>query len=106
MIITKSIGSSTQNDMNNEIEESVHMADLEKAIKYMVETEIVAQETLDELRLKSVYQMFESIIRYLPLRKPMRHFLMTLRDWPGHMEFKTLKGHHYKNKVSLNLIFV
>ena len=102
MIITKSLGSSQKDEIINEIEETIHMADLEKAIHYMVETEIVAQETLDELKLKSVYQMLESVIRYLPLRKPMRYFLMTLRDWPGQMEFKTLKGLDYKNKVSIN----
>ena len=100
MVITKSLGSSQKDEIINEIEETIHMADLEKAIHYMVETEIVAQETLDELKLKSVYQMLESVIRYLPLRKPMRRFLMTLGDWPGQMEFKTLKGLDYKDKVS------
>ena len=76
------------------------MADLERAISYIVETEIPTQEKLDELRLKSIYQLLENIIRYLPLRKPVRNFLIVLRDWPNQMEFKEISGQDYKEKVS------
>lgn len=77
----------------------VYMDDLEKAIEYVVTKEIPGQTTLDELRLNAVYQLLENVIRYLPLRRPLRHFLITLRDWPIRMEFKALTGQHYSDKV-------
>ena len=58
------------------------------------------QATLDELRLNAVYQLLENVIRYLPLRRPLRNFLVALRDWPIRMEFKKVTGQHYADKVS------
>ena len=75
------------------------MADLERAINYVVETEISTKEKIDEIGLKTIYQMLENMVRYLPLRKPVRDFLIVLRDWPSQMEFKELSGQHYKEKV-------
>ena len=86
-------------NFSNEIEEVVHMADLERAINYVVETEISTKEKIDEIGLKTIYQMLENMVRYLPLRKPVRDFLIVLRDWPSQMEFKELSGQHYKEKV-------
>lgn len=86
-------------NFSNEIEEVVHMADLERAINYVVETEISTKEKMDEIGLKTIYQMLENMVRYLPLRKPVRDFLIVLRDWPSQMEFKELSGQHYKEKV-------
>jgi hypothetical protein len=79
--------------------EQVHMADLEKAIEYIVTTEIITQDTLDQLRLSAAYQMLESLVRYLPLRRPMKDFLVALRDWPVRMEFKAVTGQHFQDKV-------
>ena len=55
---------------------------------------------MDELRLNAVYQLLENVIRYLPLRRPLRNFLVALRDWPIRMEFKKVTGQHYADKVS------
>lgn len=76
------------------------MADLEKAIQYILEQEVPTQENLDELRLKAVNQLLENMIRYLPLRKPIRDFLIVLRDWPSVMEIKAVTGASYGDKVS------
>ena len=80
------------------------MADLERAINYVVETEISTKEKMDEIGLKTIYQMLENMVRYLPLRKPVRDFLIVLRDWPSQMEFKELSGQHYKEKVCISLL--
>ena len=78
----------------------VYMGDLERAIRYVVNKEIPAQTTLDELRLNAIYQLLENIVRYLPLRGPLRNFLIALRDWPIRMEFKKVTGQHYADKVT------
>ena len=76
------------------------MGDLERSIHYMLSKEIPATEMLDELRLNTVYSLLESLVRYLPLRQPLRNFLVVLRDWPAIMEYKALSGAQYKQKVS------
>lgn len=80
-------------------EVGVYMGDLEHALRYIVDKEISAQATLDELRLNAVYQLLESVLQYLPLRGPLRNFLITLRDWPIRMEFKSVTGQQYSDKV-------
>merc|ERR1711983_718551 len=75
--------------------------DLERSIHYMLSKEIPATEMLDELRLNTVYSLLESLVRYLPLRQPLRNFLVILRDWPAIMEYKALSGAQYKQKVSI-----
>ncbi len=75
------------------------MADIEKAIKYVVETEVPMHDMLDQLKLNTVYQMLENMVRYLPLRKPIKDFLVALRDWPVRMEFKALTGQQFQEKV-------
>ena len=82
------------------------MGDLERAIRYIVTTEIPSHETLDQLKLNTVYQMLESIVRYLPLRKPLKDFLVALRDWPIRMEFKAVSGLHFESKVPITNISV
>merc|ERR1719362_2852899 len=82
-----------------EEEPEVYVGDLERSIQYIVNKEISAQATLDELRLNAVYQLLENVIRYLPLRRPLRNFLVALRDWPIRMEFKKVTGQHYADKV-------
>ena len=75
------------------------MGDLENAILYVLTKEIPAKATLDELHLNAVFQLLENIIRYLPLRTPLRNFLVALRDWPIRMELKKVTGQHYADKV-------
>ena len=82
--------------------EKVYMGDLEKALEYVVNKEIPATENLDELQLRTVYQFLENVVRYLPLRPALRHFLLALRDWPLKMEFTAVSGQHYAEKESLN----
>ncbi len=79
--------------------EKVKNGDLELAIQYLINKEIPAQQTLDEPRMNTVYQMLESILKYLPLRQALRNFLITLRDWPIRMEFKAVSGQHFSDKV-------
>ena len=79
---------------------SADMGDLERSIHYMLSKEIPATEMLDELRLNTVYSLLERLVRYLPLRQPLRNFLVILRDWPAIMEYKALSGAQYKQKVS------
>ena len=77
----------------------VYMGDLEKALWYVVNKEIPAKTNLDEKQLKAVYQLLENVVRYLPLRMPLKQFLMALREWPVLMEFKTVSGDQYAEKV-------
>ena len=78
---------------------AAEMGDLEKSIHYMLHKEIPAAEMLDEVRLNTVYGLLESLVRYLPLRQPLRNFLVLLRDWPTIMEYKAISGAQYKQKV-------
>ena len=78
------------------------MGDLERGIRYMLSKEIPTTDMLDELRLNTIYNLLESLVRYLPLRQPLRNFLVILRDWPVIMEYKALSGAQYKQKVSIN----
>ena len=89
-------------EQGNHSEISADMGDLERSIHYMLSKEIPATEMLDELRLNAVYSLLESLVRYLPLRQPLRNFLVILRDWPAIMEYKALSGAQYKQKVSIN----
>ena len=89
-------------EQGNHSEISADMGDLERSIHYMLSKEIPATEMLDELRLNTVYSLLESLVRYLPLRQPLRNFLVILRDWPAIMEYKALSGAQYKQKVSIN----
>ena len=89
-------------EQGNHLEISADMGDLERSIHYMLSKEIPAMEMLDELRLNTVYSLLESLVRYLPLRQPLRNFLVILRDWPAIMEYKALSGAQYKQKVSIN----
>ena len=80
----------------------VYMGDLENAIEYVLTKEIPAKAKLDDLHLNAVFQLLENLIRYLPLRTPLRNFLIALRDWPIRMEFKKVTGQHYADKVKLH----
>ena len=80
------------------------MGDLERGIRYMLSKEIPTTDMLDELRLNTIYNLLESLVRYLPLRQPLRNFLVILRDWPVIMEYKALSGAQYKQKVGSSSI--
>jgi len=96
---TTSTTTTTTMKQGNHSEISADMGDLERSIHYMLSKEIPATEMLDELRLNTVYSLLESLVRYLPLRQPLRNFLVILRDWPAIMEYKALSGAQYKQKV-------
>ena len=74
------------------------MGDLERGLRYMLTKEI-PNDNLDELSLNAVYQLLENMVRYLPWRNPVRHFLIALRDWPILMELKAVRGQDYAQKV-------
>ena len=78
--------------------EQVYMGDLERGLQYMLTKEI-PNDNLDELSLNAVYQLLENMVRYLPWRNPVRHFLIALRDWPILMELKAVRGQDYAQKV-------
>ena len=82
------------------------MGDLERGIRYMLSREISTTDMLDELRLNTIYNLLESLVRYLPLRQPLRNFLVILRDWPVIMEYKALSGAQYKQKVGSSSISI
>ena len=75
------------------------MVDLEQSIRYALTTEIPVQQFLDENKMKAIFQYLEVIVRYLPLRQKIVHFLKALRDWPNQMDLRVLKSADFVAKV-------
>ena len=69
--------------------DTVYAVDLEQSIRYALTVEIPMQQFLDTVKLKTIYQYLEVIVRYLPLRPKLLNFLKALREWPVMMDIRS-----------------
>jgi len=78
----------------------VHQNDIEKAIQYAISQEIALKPMLGKLELRSFYQFLETLVRFTPnLTDNLKHFLISLREWPQLMGFTSISSSQLKEKV-------
>ena len=68
-------------------DDKVYLGDLEKAIEYSLTKEVSMQALLDNAKMSSLYFYLEVLVNYLELRKPIKEFLISLREWPVRLTF-------------------
>jgi len=80
--------------------DKVHQDDIEKAIQNSLNKEIPTKPFMNYLELRALYKYLDVLIKNTPnLRKPMRNFLISLREWPQMMGLSTITGKQFKEKV-------
>ena len=59
------------------------------------------QPFLDTVKLKTIYQYLEIIVRYLPLRPKLLNFLRAVREWPVMMDIRFVDGSKFNLESAL-----
>jgi len=86
--------------------DKVHQDDIEKAIQYSLNTEIPMKPFMNYLELRALYKFLDVLVKNTPnLKKPMKNFLISLREWPQMGGLSTISGQQFKDKVQELEIF-
>jgi len=85
-------------------QDEVFAVDLEKAVQYALVNEVPTQAVIASDKLSTLYMFLEVVAKYLPLRQPIKDFVVSLREWPVRMGLSSITSDAYKEKVRLFLI--
>ena len=105
MLFIRSEPHSGESSNNGEVQpihpDVVHASDLERAIEYAVFNEIPTQNVLDSDRINTLYNFFGVIAKYAPVRKEIKQFLVSLREWPVQQKLRNIDSEDFTDKVRI-----